>query len=783
MLWRAIPCVATLLMIATAVRAQNTPHIGYVYPAGGQRGTTFPIVVGGQFLEGVHDACFSVAGIQAVVIERTRPLTQREFNDLREKLRVLQEKRQAAMKGVRPPMSKGVDDKREGQDGTPSSAEPNQPPVWTAEDMRMVAEIRKKLLNGPNRQANPAIAERVTLTVTTSPDAEPGEHELRLVTAAGVTNPLVFCVGELPEFSENESQGSAEPQQNPRAVQSAVAKTEMKVTLPAVLNGQILPGGVDRFRFTAQKGQRIVVAAGARKLIPYLPDAVPGWFQATLALYDNDGKELAYDDDYRFNPDPVLFYEIPADGEYVIEVKDSIYRGREDFVYRITAGELPFVTSVFPLGAQAGTPTEVELQGWNLPTRTLPAGFADAEVGIHQLSVGRDAWVSNLVPFAVDALPECLERESNDQPQKAQPILAPAIINGRIDKGGDGDVFSFEGRAGREIVAEVYARRLNSPLDAILKLTDSSGRQLAANDDREDKGAGLTTHHADSYLRAALPADGTYYLHLADAQNQGGAEYGYRLRIGPPRPDFELRIVPSSINIRGGTSVPLTVYALRKDGFAGDIALALKGVSTDVVLSGGWVPAGRDKVQVTLTVPPAPTQEPLNVSLEGRAVIDGREVVHPVVPAEDMMQAFFYRHLVPARELRVAISGRYMTRAPVKILSNVPLKIPSGGTAQVRVTSPAIALTGKVQLELSEPPEGITIEKVVGAGLKSPRTGPGADIVLRSDPAKAMVGLKGNLIITAFPASSPTSDKQKVQAGRPRTPLATLPAVPFEIVP
>jgi hypothetical protein len=780
--WQSAVAVSLLLVVVPTVRAQqNAPHIGYVYPAGGQRGTTFQVVVGGQFLDGVTEGCFSGAGIQAAVLEHTKPLTQKQFNELREKLRMLQEKRQAAMKGVSLRPAARATDKREGPDLTPSSTEPNKPPVWTAEDARMVAEIRKKLVNAPNRQANPALAERVTLTVTMAPDAEPGERELRLTAAAGLTNPLVFCVGELPEFSERESQGSAGPPQNPRAAQSAVAKTEMNVTLPAVLNGQILPGGVDQFGFTARKGQRLVVAASARELIPYLADAVPGWFQATLTLYDSNGKELAYDDDYRFNPDPVLFYEIPEDGEYVIEIKDSIYRGREDFVYRIAVGELPFVTSIFPLGGRAGTATKIELRGWNLPTKTMTCRFGDAEVGIHQLSVGRDEWASNLVPFAVDTLPECLDQESNDDQEKAQPVTLPTIVNGRIDKSGDSDVFRFEGRGGSEIVAQVYARRLNSPLDSMLELTDAAGRQLAANDDHADKGTGLTTHHADSYLRATLPADGTYCLHLADAQNKGGPEYGYRLRISSPRPDFELRIVPSSVNVRGGMSIPLTVYGLRKDGFNGDITLALKDPPAAVSLSGAWVPAGEDKVQVTLTVPPTPTQEPLSVSLEGRATIDGREVVHPVVPAEDMMQAFFYRHLVPAKELRLSISGRGMSRAPVRVLSETPVKIPAGGTARVRVAAPPAALTGRVQLEVSEPPEGIVIESV-GAGLKSARAGQGTDIVLRSDAAKAKAGLKGNLIISAFPAGSAASQKQKVQASRPRFPVTVLPAVPFEIV-
>ena len=121
-----------------------------------------------------------------------------------------------------------------------------------------------------------------------------------------------------------------------------------------VLNGQIMPGDVDRFAFKARKGKRLVAAASARDLIPYLADAVPGWFQAALTLYDPNGNEVAYADDYRFRPDPVLFYEVPADGQYVLEIQDAIYRGREDFVYRITLGELPFVTGIFPLGGRPG---------------------------------------------------------------------------------------------------------------------------------------------------------------------------------------------------------------------------------------------------------------------------------------------------------------------------------------------------------------------------------------------------------------------------------------------
>jgi hypothetical protein len=53
-----------------------------------------------------------------------------------------------------------------------------------------------------------------------------------------------------------------------------------------------------------------------------------------------------------------------------------------------------------------------------------------------------------------------------------------------------------------------------------------------------------------------------------------------------------------------------------------------------------------------------PKEEPISLRLEGHAIIQGQKVVHPAVPAEDMMQAFIYRHLVPAKDLKVAVIGR-----------------------------------------------------------------------------------------------------------------------------
>ena len=570
------------------------------------------------------------------MLEHVKPLNGKQIALLRDRLKELQE----MMNSEKPiePNSDAAPD---------ANAAINPEPKMDKKALQKeMTEIKEKLANPKNRNRdNPQLAEDVTIRIVLAPDAEPGERELRLKTALGLSNPLAFYVGRLPEYTEKEPK-------------SSTTEAGMSITLPAIVNGQILPGDVDRFRFQASKGQQLVASVSAQELLPYLADAVPGWFQATLALYDAKGNELAYDDDYKFHSDPVLYYEIPKDGEYVIEIRDAIYRGREDFVYRITVGELPFITSIFPLGGQVDAQTTVELKGWNLPAGKLTMDAKDKEPGTYPLSVRKEELISNCVPFAVDKLPECLEQEPNYPQGSAQPVSLPVIVNGRIDQEGDVDVFRFESCAGDKIVAEVYARRLDSPLDSVLKLTDANDHQLAANDDHEDKGAGLTTHQADSWLSATLPANGTYYLHISDAQHKGGEAYSYRLRISPPQPDFELRVVPSSINARAGATAAVTVYALRKDGFSNDIALMLKDAPRGFKLSGGKLPANQDQVRLMLTVPPMPSEEPISLRLEGRAIIQGREVVHPAVPAEDMMQAFFYRHLVPAKDLKVAILPR-----------------------------------------------------------------------------------------------------------------------------
>jgi len=102
------------------------------------------------------------------------------------------------------------------------------------------------------------------------------------------------------------------------------------------------------------------------------------------------------------------------------------------------------------------------------------------------------------------------------------------------------------------------------------------------------------------------------------------------------------------------------------------------------------------------------------------------------------------------------------------------VRIPAGGDARIQIGVPP-ALLDRIHFELSEPPEGVTIKAVSPASL-------GTEIVLQADAAKVKPGLKGNLIVAAFPKRPGAPAKPKQKGMRRAAPLTTLPAIPFEIV-
>lgn len=721
---------------AWGASAGQDPYIGCVYPAGGQQGATFQVTIRGQRLKGAADVYISGKEVRASVVayeSAQGPLNRLQQEELKRRLIEIRDTRFGGPFGGK---RQGKAANKAAKSPADASAQPvalpDLPELRNLEQMTpaQLKRVADRFAN-PSKRTKPPLAERVTLEITVDRDAAPGDRELRLRATTGLSNPLVFQVGQIPEARERtpdeEEQGAPTPARP-----------------PVVLNGQIMPGEVDRFPLQLRGGQKLVIAVQARKLIPYLADAVPGWFQAVAAVRDADGKELACQDDCGFDTDPAFVFAVPRDGQYTLEIRDSIYRGREDFVYRVDVAEESLIKSLFPSGSRGGVPI-----GAARANKEQSAKLAQAHFG---------------------PLPMSGETEPNNTGQTCMRVTPPSIVSGCISTPGDKDVFGFDGKAGQQIVAEVYARRMGSPLDSLLRLIDTTGRVVASNDDHEDMESGLLTHQADSYLSAKLPRNGRYFVQVTDAQRHGGPSYNYGLRVSPPQPDFALCVTPSSLNAAAGRAVTVTACAMRKDGWDGDIDVVLKDAPAGFALSGARIPKGRDQVRMTLTVPRRRPGEPIALRMEGRAEIAGKTVTRQAIPADSMMQAFAYHHLVPADELMLMVTRTGMISPTLDMAEGERMRIPAGGSAQVSFSMNPPRPNAPIHLELSDPPAGVTLQDV-----KTTRRG--FTVTLKADDKH--VGYADNLIVEAFTEiavpDKKNTQKQRVSAG-------VLPAVPFEIV-
>jgi hypothetical protein len=679
--------VALAGLVLTAIaQAQSQPQIAYVFPAGGQRGTTVDVNVRGRFLVGATGVHISGKGVSGKVVSVGQP-----------------------------------------------SGDKKQP----------------RRLDVAN---NPDLAQ---VQVTIEAGAEVGERDLRIISPGGVSNRFRFYVGQFTEVTE------AEPN-------STIEEAQDLPLLPVVANGQIQQGDRDIFRFWAKAGQTLVLDVRGQAIIPYIADAVPGWFQPTLTLYDANGHELSYVDDFRHHPDPVMFYKVEKDGEYLAEVKDALYRGRDEFIYRLHIAAMPYVTHIFPLGGPRGQKTKVTLAGVNLPVKDVTLDVSEDSVSRKWVQVTSAAGVvSNAMPFAVDDLPEVMAEEGNTSMEKAQRVTSPVIINGRIAKRGTASYYTFAATAKQTLVMQVLARRLDSPLDSILTLYNAKGQQLAENDDTVDKTEGLVTHHADSYLNFTFPAAGDYVLRIADTEGKGGDEYAYRLYVSPPRPDFVLRVRPDSVRAPQGGNCFFNVTAFRRDGFDGEIKLKVEGLPDGFSAPEDVIPQRQTDARLIVSAPTDAKLGILSPRIVGSAKVGEKDVFRNAEPSEDQMQAFYYMHNVPTREALLALVERGALAFTTDLQRGQSLKVPRSGRVElvIKASIKEGVKPGPITLRPDRTPREWTIEIPPIEEGKTETT-----VTITTFGNKAVfAGQRGTLVITA----TMKSGNAMIQG--------FVPAIPYEV--
>jgi len=307
------------------------------------------------------------------------------------------------------------------------------------------------------------------LEVTVAKDVAAGIHWFRVQTPLGTSDTGVLDVGSLPEIAENPKPAGDE----------AASNGPQQVTLPATIVGAIqTPGDTDRYQFEGHAGEEFVAQVVASELGSQL--------MSQLVLKDSSGAILEREGQHSDKPDAVLVAKLPADGAYTISISDRQKGGGEDHFYRLNAGPLPYVSSVFPLGVTAGKIQEVEVGGINLSgihqAKITPPGEAAGWTTTPLVLPASTGQPLNRLKLAVGDAPQIPEWEPNNSPAQAQALPLPVTVNGHIDSGPgaapDQDYFRFHARQGERITIDVAASRLGSPLDSVIEVLDSQGNPI-----------------------------------------------------------------------------------------------------------------------------------------------------------------------------------------------------------------------------------------------------------------------------------------------------------------
>jgi len=447
------------------------------------------------------------------------------------------------------------------------------------------------LLYEPGIEAGPVEridANQVKCKLKLADDCPLGRHALRLRTASGLSTLRTFHVGNLKEIVE------AEPNNTAAAPQ--------EIETDVVINGGITQeGDIDVFAVELTEGERLSVEIEGLRLGRTLFDPVVEVRSAAGDLLaSNDDRIAAHSDAF------VSLLATQA-GKVFVTVREASYGGDGNSTYRLHFGRFPRPTAAFPPAAVPGQPAEVTWIG--SPASAAKQAAATQTVDIPDTSAQMfEARAKDELGISPTGLPLLLtpgapqpEVEPNNGRAEATEISAPGVACGIIADPGDKDFYRFTMKKGQEWDFRVRARKVRSPLDAVLHVYDTKGKYTKGNDD--DAG------QPDSYLRYKAPADGEYQLDVEDRLLRGTPEMVYVLEITKPAPVAELqlderrRYESQVINVPQGSRTAAMMTVKRVD-FGGPLQVEWTGLPEGCTAEAVPLAANYNRVPMLFTAQP-----------------------------------------------------------------------------------------------------------------------------------------------------------------------------------
>jgi hypothetical protein len=443
---------------------------------------------------------------------------------------------------------------------------------------------------------------RLRVQIEAPKDAPLGFHAIRLATKHGVSNLRLFCIDELPQVQESET--------------NHTKATAQSVPVPCVVVGRADPEVSDYFRITVKAGQRISLEILGRRLgSPFDPQ---------ISLIDSRSqRELAYSNDAPgLQTDARLTYTFKQAGDYLIEVRDVMYRGGGDYWYRLRIGDFPCATTPIPMAANRGSRIKVHFAGPQVE------GVPGVEVSVPTAPTTSVVWVTPRgangmagwpVALAASDLNETIEQEPNNEPAKANHLALPCGVTGRFEQKGDVDHFVFAAKKGQRLVIQAQTHELFSPTEIYMVLKNAAGNQLATSNPA-----------SDPRIDFAAPADGDYVLSVEHLNYWGGPEETYRITITPPEPGFDIILGLDRYEVPQGCFTAIPIQRIARRDYGGPIELSINGPSgisgRAVITSEAAMGPNRPVAWLFVRAQADASLGPRTCRLQGRATVNGKQI-------------------------------------------------------------------------------------------------------------------------------------------------------------
>jgi hypothetical protein len=484
------------------------------------------------------------------------------------------------------------------------------------------------------------------VTVAIAPDCRLGEHAFRVRTASGVSEVRTFWVGALPVVEEVEPNSEFDKPQ--------------PIALNVTVHGVVQNEDQDYFVVECKKGQRLSVEVEAMRL-------GVAFFDPYVAILDSKRFELVTGDDSpTANQDGGCSVVVPADGKYIIQIRESAFGGNGACQYRLHIGNFPRPTAVVPAGGKPGEELEVTFLGdpaGPIKQKVKLPATADEHFRVHCTTP--EGIHPNGFKFRVANLTNVIESGANVNVATASAGVAPVAFNGVVAKPAEVDYFKFTAKKGETYDFHCYARRLGSPLDPILYIGNAQGATITGNDD---------SGGPDSYFRYTIPADGEYTLWVQDHLKKGGPDYFYRIEVAPVAPVVTTTIPRvdgnnpanqdrQTISVPKGGRYATLVVASRAD-FGGPVNIGIDKLPPGVTLTAETLEAGQAVIPVVFDAKPDAAVGGYLATItathtDPKAPVPSRTSFDPAFVINQPGQTVYARHAVDRTAIAVCDAAPY----------------------------------------------------------------------------------------------------------------------------